>query len=305
MGTLKGQNLRVMVFDSTENKFKVVGMATNATITLTGNNSDASTKDDVGLAQKPEITSKSWQVQVETLNVSDVGAMLTAIKSLQPFTLLWDEVSTTDNQTPVANTAFARKGLAYLSDATFQFDNRTNSSKQLQFTGSGPLEALDATPTVATVAPGSYTKGETVRLFLSSDNTTTPAAVIAAAQQMSLHVSMQMENASTKDTDGDWDIQEPTGLSYDISSNALVRSGDTIESAVAGKTVADIISIYEASTPVKWQIANVSGDNHRTKGSVIASGSVVITQLTLNAQNRQNATYSTSLTGWGAYTVGA
>ena len=305
MGTLKGQNLRVLFFDSTANKFKVVGMATNATITLTGNNSDASTKDDVGLAQKPEITSKSWQVQVETLNVSDVGAMLTAIKSLQPFTLLWDEVSTTDNQTPVASTAFARKGLAYLSDATFQFDNRTNSSKQLQFTGSGPLEALDATPTVATVAPGSYTKGETVRLFLSSDNTTTPAAVIAAAQQMSLHVSMQMENASTKDTDGDWDIQEPTGLSYDISSNALVRSGETIESAVAGKTVADIISIYEASTPVTWQIANVSGDNHRTKGSVIASGSVVITQLTLNAQNRQNATYSTSLTGWGAYTVGA
>lgn len=305
MATLKGQNVRVMLFDSTANKFKVVGMATNATITLTGNNSDASTKDDVGLAQKPEITSKSWQVQVETLNVSDVGAMLTAIKSLQPFTLLWDEVSTTDNQTPVANTAFARKGQAYLSDATFQFDNRTNSSKQLQFTGSGPLETLDATPTVATVAAGSYTKGETVRLFLSSDNTTTPAAVIAAAQQMSLHVSLQMENASTKDTDGDWDIQEPTGLSYDISSNALVRSGETIESAVAAKTVADIISIYEASTPVKWQIANVSGDNHRTKGSVIASGSVVITQLTLNAQNRQNATYSTSLTGWGAYTVGA
>ncbi len=303
--TLKGQNLRVLFFDSTANKFKVVGMATNAAITLTGNNSDASTKDDVGLAQKPEITSKSWQVQVETLNVSDVGAMLTAIKSLQPFTLLWDEVGTTDNQTPVANTAFARKGQAYLSDATFQFDNRTNSSKQLQFTGSGPLEALDATPTVATVAAGSYTKGETVRLFLSSDNTTTPAAVIAAAQQMSLHVSLQMENASTKDTDGDWDIQEPTGLSYDISSNALVRSGETIASAVAAKTVADIISTYEASTPVKWQIANVSGDNHRTKGSVIASGSVVITQLTLNAQNRQNATYSTSLTGWGAYTVGA
>ena len=122
---------------------------------------------------------------------------------------------------------------------------------------------------------------------------------------LSLHVSMQMENASTKDTDGDWDIQEPTGLSYDISTTALVRSGETISSAVAGKSVADLISIYEASTPVKWQIANVSGDNHRTKGSVIASGSVVVTQLTLNAQNRQNATYSAQLTGWGAYTVGA
>lgn len=280
-------------------------MATNATITLTGNSNDASTKDDVGLAQKPEITSKSWSVQVESLDVSDMGAMLTAIKSLTPFTLIWDEVSTTDNQTPVASTAFARKGDAYLNDVTFTLNNRENSSKQLQFTGSGALETLSETPTIATVAAGSYTKGETVRLFLGSDNTTTPAAVIAAAQQLSLHVSMQMENASTKDTDGDWDIQEPTGLSYDISTTALVRSGETISSAVAGKSVADLISIYEASTPVKWQIANVSGDNHRTKGSVIASGSVVVTQLTLNAQNRQNATYSAQLTGWGAYTVGA
>ena len=305
MGTLKGQNLRVLVYDSTASKYKVVGMATNATITLTGNSNDASTKDDVGLAQKPEITSKSWSVQVESLNVSDMGAMLTAIKSLTPFTLIWDEVSTTDNQTPVASTAFARKGDAYLNDVTFTLNNRENSSKQLQFIGSGALETLSETPTIATVAAGSYTKGETVRLFLGSDNTTTPAAVIAAAQQLSLHVSMQMENASTKDTDGDWDIQEPTGLSYDISTTALVRSGETISSAVAGKSVADLISIYEASTPVKWQIANVSGDNHRTKGSVIASGSVVVTQLTLNAQNRQNATYSAQLTGWGAYTVGA
>ena len=108
MGTLKGQNLRVLVYDSTATKYKVVGMASNATITLTGNSNDASSKDDVGLAQKPEITSKSWSVQVESLDVSDMGAMLTAIKSLTPFTLIWDEVSTTDNQTPVASTAFAR-----------------------------------------------------------------------------------------------------------------------------------------------------------------------------------------------------
>ena len=305
MATLKGQNLRVLVYDSTATKYKVVGMATNATITLTGNSNDASTKDDVGLAQKPEITSKSWSVQVESLDMSDMGAMLTAIKSLTPITLIWDEVSTSDNQTPVASTAFARKGTAYLNDVTFTLNNRENASKQLQFTGSGALETLSETPTIATVAAGSYTKGETVRLFLGSDNTTTPTAVIAAAQQLSLHVSLSLESASTKDTDGDWDIQEPTGLSYDISTTALVRSGETISSAVAGKTVADLISVYENSTPVKWQIANVSGDNHRTKGSVIASGSVVITQLTLNAQNKSNANYTAQLTGWGAYTVGA
>jgi hypothetical protein len=159
--------------------------------------------------------------------------------------------------------------------------------------------------TYEAVSANSYTKGQFVRLFLSSDNTTAPSKVIAAAKSLSLHVSMQLENATTKDTQGSWDIQEPTGLSYDISTSALVRGNDTITSSVDAQDLASIESIYETGTPVKWQIANVSGDNQRTKGSVIASGSVLLTQLTMNAANRQNATYDAQLTGYGSYTVGA
>jgi hypothetical protein len=66
-----------------------------------------------------------------------------------------------------------------------------------------------------------------------------------------------------------------------------------------------LTSIYEDGTPVSWQIANVSGDNNRTKGSVIASGSALLTQLTINAANRQTATYDAQLTGYGAYSVGS
>jgi hypothetical protein len=129
--------------------------------------------------------------------------------------------------------------------------------------------------------------------------------VIAAAKQLSLHVSLTLEDASTKDTTGDWVIQEPTGLSFDISTTALMRSGETIASAVDAQALSDLEDIYEDATPVKFQIANVSGDNQRTKGSVIVSGSVIITQLTLNAQNRANADYTATLNGYGDYTVGA
>ena len=301
---LKGQNFRILTFDSTASKFKCVGMATNCTVTLTNNTEDASTKDDVGMAAKPTMTSQGWSVSVESLDVSDAAAMMTAIKSLTPFTLMWDETSTTDNQTGEQAT-FARKGSAYCNDLTLSFNDRENSTKQLQFIGSGPLESISSTPSYEAVSASAYTKGQFVRLFLGSDNTAAPAAVIAAARSLSLHVSMQMESATTKDTPGSWDIQEPTGLSYDISTSALVRGNDTITSAVAGKALADIESIYEAGTPVKWQIANVSGDNQRTKGSVIVSGSVLLTQLTLNGPNRQNATYDAQLTGYGPYTVGA
>jgi hypothetical protein len=296
--TLKGQNFRIYSGTS------VIGMATGCTVTLNSNTDDANTKDDVGMASKPTVISKSWSVSVESLSVADVGAMLTAIKSLTPFTLMWDESSTTDNQTAEGAT-FARTGTAYLNDCTFNFNDRENSTKSLQFTGIGPLAEVATTPTITPVAAGSYTKGQFVRLFLSSDNATTPAAVIAAAKQLSLHVSLTLEDATTKDTTGDWQVQEPTGLTYDISTTALMRSGDTITSQVAGKTIADLEDIYEASNPVKWQIANVSGANQRTKGAVIASGSVIIATLTLNGPNRQNADYTANLNGYGAYTVGS
>jgi predicted secreted protein len=299
---LKGNNFRILTLVGS--KYKCIGMSSGCTVTLTSNTEESSTKDDVGLASKPTVVSKSWTVSVDSLNVTDAAAILTAIKSLTPFTLMWDETSVTDNQTG-EQAAFARTGQAYLNDATFNFNDRENSTKQLKFTGTGELSKITTTPTYEPVDASVYTKGQFVRLFLGSDNTTTPAAVIAAARQLSFHVSMSLENATTKDTPGDWQIQEPTGLSYDISSTALMRGNDTISSSVAGKSLADLEDIYEAGTPVKFQIANVSGDNQRTKGAVIVSGSVIIATLTLNGPNRQNADYTTALNGYGAYTVGA
>ena len=298
---LKGQNFRVMTVTGSD--AKVVGMATNCVVTLTGNSEDASHKDIVGMAALPDIISKGWQVQVDSLDVTDTAAMLTAIKNKQAFKLQWDETSTDDNQSPVGAT-FARTGMAYLSDGSFVFNNRENSTKSLQFSGTGALTKTTTTD-YDSVTPAGFTKGQFVRLFLGSDNNAAPSKVIAAATSLTLHVSLTLEDATTKDTTGDWVVQEPTGLSYDISTSALMRGDDTITSQVDGQAIANIEDIYEASQPVKWKIANTSGDNNRTAGATIVSGSVVITQLTLNGPNRQNATYDAQLTGYGDYTVGA
>ena len=304
MATLKGQNFRICVYDTTAEKYKVIGMATNCVVTLTNNTEDASHKDIVGMAALPVTVSHGWSVQVDSLNVADTAAMLTAIKAMAPMTLMWDETSTSDNQTR-AKATFARKGSAYLTDGTFSFNDRENATKSLQFTGTGPLETVGSSEAVEVISIGSVTKGQFVRLFLGSDNTATPATVIGSAKQLSLHVSVSMESATTKDTTGEWDVQEPTALNYDITTSALMRGNDTITSQTGAKSVADLETIYEAGTPVKWVIANVSGDNNRTKGAVIASGSVVLTQLTLNGPNRQNADYQATLTGYGDYTVAA
>lgn len=301
---LKGQNFRILIYDSTASRWKCVGMATSCTVNLTNNTDNASIKDDVGLADKPVMTSQSWNVQVESLDVSDADAILTAIKSFTPFTLLWDETSTIDNQAG-EGASYCRRGTAYLNDVTMQFDDRTNSQKQLQFSGSGAIEKINTTLSYQPVSVSSYTKGQFVRLFLSSDNVDTPTRVIAASKTLSIHVSLQMEDATTKDTPGNWQIQEPTGLSYDITTSALVRGADNITSSVQGQDLDSIEEIYEAGTPVKWEIANVSGDNQRTKLSVICSGFCLLTSLQITAQNRSNAIYQATLTGYGTYTVSA
>ena len=302
MATLKGQNFRIGKLNGSV--FTVYGMASSCSITRSTQTDDGGTKDDIGLASKPVITSKGTQIQVESLDVLDMASLLTAIKSLQPLTLMWDETATTDNQTAQKAT-FSRKVEAYLNDATFNFNDRENSAKSLQFTGTGPVETPEGTITTTPVAAGTYTKGQFVRLFLSGDNTTTPSKVIAAAKQLAFHVSVALENATTKDTEGDYEAQEPTGITFDITTNALVRSGDTITSAVNAQDFASIEEIYETGTPVKFQIANVSGANQRTKGSVIVSGSVVLTQLQTNSPNKQSVDYTATLSGYGDYTVGA
>ena len=153
--------------------------------------------------------------------------------------------------------------------------------------------------------PETYTKGQFVRLFIRENLTDVPGKVIAAARQLQMHVSLTLEDATTKDTEGDWTIQEPTQLSYDISTTALVSSGETITSQVQGKDLADIEGIFEDGLPKPWFIANVNGANNRTKSSVICSGQCIFTQVQINAQDRQSATYTAQMQGYGNYTVGS
>lgn len=137
-------------------------------------------------------------------------------------------------------------------------------------------------------------KGQLIRLLIGTAAAST--SVIGAAKEMTLHVSSQLEDASTKDTTGDWVEQEVTALSYDISSMQLVLDDDD---TLLSNGVHALEDLYTEGTLVYWKIANVSGTNNRTVGTVIASGSGYIQQLTINAQNKQNATAQFSLIGNG------
>ena len=296
----QGQNFRLLQQDPVTGKYRCFGMSTNASINQSSNTDDATTKDVLGMASMPSVTSKSAQISVETLTITNAVELLKAIASGVPFTLIWDEVSTVDNQTPVG-AAFARTVKAFLNDVTLNLNDRENTATSLQFASASPIAKITSTPTYEMVTPGTFIKGQFVRLFLSKNNTDTPANVVLAPKSLSLHVSLSLEDATTKDTEGDWQVQEPTGLSYDISINALIKSGETITSSVPAVSLTDLQDIYEASEPVKWEIAHTSGANNRTKGEVICAGSAVLTALNISAQNRTVCKYDATFSGYGPY----
>lgn len=302
---LKGNNVRALIWDSTLSKFRCVAKSTSCSVTHNVNTDDSSTKDVVGMAAMPTATNQGWQMSVDTLEVLDAAAYLTAIKNMEPFTLIWDEVSTTDNQTALG-ASFARRGEAYLNDLTLQFNDREVASKAIQFAGTGPLEKLTGTPVVDVYEPdNTFTRGQFVRIFFGNTATSEANAILAFCRQLSMHVSVSLEDSTTKDTEGTWVVQAPTGLSYDLSTSALVRSGDRITSAVPGKTYSDLEDLKEAMQPIHFEIANVGGANNRTKQSVIVSGDAIITNLQNNNPNRQNSDWSMTLNGYGNYTVGS
>ena len=296
----QGQNFRLLQQDPVTGKYRCFGMSTNASINQSSNTDDATTKDVLGMASTPTVTSKSAQISVETLTITNAVELLKAIASGVPFTLIWDEVSTVNNQTPVG-AAFARTVKAFLNDVTLNLNDRENTATSLQFASASPIAKITSTPTYEMVTPGTFIKGQFVRLFLSKNNTDTPANVVLAPKSLSLHVSLSLEDATTKDTEGDWQVQEPTGLSYDISINALIKSGETITSSVPAVSLTDLQDIYEASEPVKWEIAHTSGANNRTKGEVICAGSAVLTSLNISAQNRTVCKYDATFSGYGQY----
>lgn len=139
-------------------------------------------------------------------------------------------------------------------------------------------------------------RGQYIRLFITKNNSD---AVVALATELSLHVSASAEDATTKDNGGSdpWQYNEIVGLSYDITTTALIPA--TTDSA---NSLDEFIT--NVGNQVSWKICQVSGDDNRTQGALICSGTAIITNLQENAPNRQKASFTATLNGVGALTVG-
>lgn len=143
-------------------------------------------------------------------------------------------------------------------------------------------------------------KGQHLRLVFVESNTN---KVIALATEMTLHLSAQTEDSTTKDTtdtNGSWNEYDVTQRSGDIQFSALIGAGTD----AGAKTFADMINQVN-DTPINWKVVMVSGADNRVVGKEVCHGKGKLTNLQASAQNRQKATYSGTLNIYGAVSVGS
>ena len=143
-------------------------------------------------------------------------------------------------------------------------------------------------------------KGQHLRLVFVESNTN---RVIALSTEMTLHLSIQAEDSTTKDTtdtNGSWNEYDVTQRSGDIQFGALIGVGTD----AGAKTFADMIN-QVSDTLIDWKVVMVSGANNRVVGKEVCHGKGKLTNLQASAQNRQKATYSGTLNIYGAVSVGS
>ena len=135
-------------------------------------------------------------------------------------------------------------------------------------------------------------KGQNLRITIGGK-------YVAFATSCTVHVSASLEDSSTKDSsDGIFQEQQLTGLAWDISTDALY-SVDTDATGINAEGALDAIL---ARQKVEIEFTGTVGTNNRQATGHKYIGQAWINDISINAANRQNASYSLQAQGTGPLT---
>lgn len=138
-------------------------------------------------------------------------------------------------------------------------------------------------------------KGQNLRLRIGGK-------YVAFATDCTIHVSGSLEDSSSKDsTDGMWQEQELTSMSWDISTSALY----SVDADATGHNAEDALDLVLAMQKVWVEFTGTTGDKNRTAEGVKYGGYVWLNDNSISATNRQNGTYSLQGQGTGPLTKNA
>ena len=133
-------------------------------------------------------------------------------------------------------------------------------------------------------------KGQNLRILLGGK-------CVAFATSCTVHVSLNLEESSTKDSTNNFTEQTPTGISWDMSCDALY----SVDADATGVNAISALDKVLAQTKVTVQFEQTTGDKNRVavSGGAVYSGYAWVNDISINAANRQNTSYTIQLTGDG------
>lgn len=136
-------------------------------------------------------------------------------------------------------------------------------------------------------------KGQNLRLLINDK-------CVAFATSCTFHSSLSLEETSSKDSTNNYAEQTPTGISWDLSCDALY----SVDTDATGVNAIGALDMVLAQTKVQVAFEQTSGDKNRVavSGGVVYQGDAYVNDISVNATNRQNTSYSIQLTGDGALT---
>ena len=141
LSKIMGQNFRAFV-GGLAAAYAVVE-ETNVSVQINGNMEDGTSKDTENSWTEESMTSKQWQIQVESLEATAarLKAIITQFNSDSAVSVGFDQTATTaggQNRTP-SNAPFARSGQAHLTDVSISAPNRSNITTSLTYQGTSAL----------------------------------------------------------------------------------------------------------------------------------------------------------------------
>ena len=143
-------------------------------------------------------------------------------------------------------------------------------------------------------------KGQNLRIAIVDDDV---EKVIAASTECTVHVAIQVQDSSTKDSEDGWTKNEVVGINWDISVNALILSEHDDD---------ELPGIYpeelEIGKTYDIMFAKTSSNSSQNRDfvspyNVWFSGKAILSDLQLVAQNKNNSTYTAQFTGVGDLTT--
>ena len=134
-------------------------------------------------------------------------------------------------------------------------------------------------------------KGQNLRILLGENSSSLKC--IGAATQCQARVQMQVEEDTTKDTEDDFIINEPVGLLWDVTTEAIVTDIEYVSAIGADELVVGRIYTLLFSRTIGEQ------NRQQAAATINMIGQAVLSDLQFNTPNQDISTATAKFTGIG------